>query len=82
MLFAHFLLKSVIHNMNDLYAVCSLGLSSNSFRFLIKDLLDAFVAFMQNKRVRMTCQNMALKHLPAVIPHLTYHSVYDSADLT
>ncbi|VDN17843.1 unnamed protein product [Gongylonema pulchrum] len=64
--------------------LCSdrLGLTSNNFRHLISLLLESFVTFMQNKRVRMTCQNMALKHIPAIIPHLTYCCVYDSEDLT
>ncbi|VDK81631.1 unnamed protein product [Litomosoides sigmodontis] len=64
--------------------LCSdrLGLASNNFQLLIHDLLEAFVIFMQNKRVRMTCQNMALKHIPAIIPHLTYYNVYNSDDLT
>uniref|UniRef100_A0A0R3S2B9 C2 DOCK-type domain-containing protein n=1 Tax=Elaeophora elaphi TaxID=1147741 RepID=A0A0R3S2B9_9BILA len=64
--------------------LCSdrLGMASNNFQFLIDELLEAFVVFMQNKRVRMTCQNMALKHIPAIIPHLTYYDVYNSDDLT
>uniref|UniRef100_A0A8R1XZ83 C2 DOCK-type domain-containing protein n=1 Tax=Onchocerca volvulus TaxID=6282 RepID=A0A8R1XZ83_ONCVO len=64
--------------------LCSnrLGIASNNFQILISELLEAFVVFMQNKRVRMTCQNMALKHIPAIIPHLTYYDVYNSVDLT
>ncbi|KAL3982148.1 C2 domain in Dock180 and Zizimin proteins family protein [Acanthocheilonema viteae] len=64
--------------------LCSdrLGMASNNFQLLINELLEAFVVFMQNKRVRMTCQNMALKHIPAIIPHLTYYDVYNSDDLT
>lgn len=59
-----------------------LGMASTNFQFLINELLDSFVVFMQNKRVRMTCQNMALKHIPSIIPHLTYNDVYSSDDLT
>ncbi|MCP9266015.1 Dedicator of cytokinesis protein 1 [Dirofilaria immitis] len=64
--------------------LCSnrLGMASNNFQILINELLEAFVIFMQNKRVRMTCQNMALKHIPAIIPHLTYYGVYNNNDLT
>ncbi|EFO26456.1 hypothetical protein LOAG_02027 [Loa loa] len=64
--------------------LCSdrLGMASSNFQLLINELLEAFVVFMQNKRVRMTCQNMALKHIPAIIPHLTYYNVYNSDDLT
>ncbi|VDN04465.1 unnamed protein product [Thelazia callipaeda] len=64
--------------------LCSdrLGITSNNFRHLIDELLEAFVTFMQNKRVRMTCQNMALKHIPAIIPHLIFCGVYDSDSLT
>ncbi|VIO86685.1 Uncharacterized protein BM_BM1916 [Brugia malayi] len=64
--------------------LCSdrLGMMSNNFQLLISELLEAFIVFMQNKRVRMTCQNMALKHIPAVIPHLAYYGVYNNSDLT
>ncbi|EJW84950.1 hypothetical protein WUBG_04139, partial [Wuchereria bancrofti] len=64
--------------------LCSdrLGMMSNNFQLLISELLEAFIVFMQNKRVRMTCQNMALKHIPAVIPHLAYYGVYNNNDLT
>ncbi|VDO39555.1 unnamed protein product, partial [Onchocerca flexuosa] len=64
--------------------LCSnrLGMTSNNFQILINELLEAFIVFMQNKRVRMTCQNMALKHIPAIIPHLTYYDIYNSVDLT
>uniref|UniRef100_F1KQ52 Dedicator of cytokinesis protein 1 n=1 Tax=Ascaris suum TaxID=6253 RepID=F1KQ52_ASCSU len=59
-----------------------LRLTSSSFSQLMNDLLNSFVVFMQNKRVRMTCQNTALKHLPSIIPHLSSPDVFDPHELT
>uniref|UniRef100_A0A914RKX6 Dedicator of cytokinesis TPR repeats region domain-containing protein n=1 Tax=Parascaris equorum TaxID=6256 RepID=A0A914RKX6_PAREQ len=59
-----------------------LRLTSSNFSQLMNDLLNSFVVFMQNKRVRMTCQNTALRHLPSIIPHLSSPDIFDPHELT
>ncbi|VDM46653.1 unnamed protein product [Toxocara canis] len=59
-----------------------LRLTSSNFSQLMNDLLNSFVLFMQNKRVRMTCQNTALKYLPSIVPHLSSPDVFDPHELT
>ncbi|VDK48727.1 unnamed protein product [Anisakis simplex] len=59
-----------------------LRLTSSNFTQLMDDVFNAFVLFMQNKRVRMTCQNTALKHLPSIIPHLSSPDIFDLNHLT
>uniref|UniRef100_A0A0N5AJX3 Dedicator of cytokinesis protein 1 n=1 Tax=Syphacia muris TaxID=451379 RepID=A0A0N5AJX3_9BILA len=63
---------------------CSDRLRGNSANFenLICNLFNAFVSLMQSDKDSVTtCQNMALKHLPAIIPHLSAPGVFDQEKL-
>ncbi|VDN58740.1 unnamed protein product [Dracunculus medinensis] len=59
-----------------------LGVTQADFHQLMAEFLNAVILFLRNKRVRMTCQNTALKYLPTIFPHVCSPDIYSPQELT
>lgn len=59
-----------------------MGVTQADFHQLMAEFLNAVILFLRNKRVRMTCQNTALKYLPTIFPHVCSPDIYSPQELT